>query len=71
VAALVFALVATYKAEPRKRSRTIVATVFMAGVLLIGWLVMPSALQERISVATVGVRQSFDTRVALARQGLK
>lgn len=70
LAGLVFAAVAIYKAQPKKRTRVALAVLGAGVLILLGWLMMPASIQERVSVATLGVRQSFDTRIELARQGV-
>ena len=69
VAAVIFWLVAIVRAKPKMRGRLFFVALLSVLGLVAVWTLTPAAVKERVSVASLGVKQSFEARRALIAEG--
>ncbi|MFO0704602.1 MAG: O-antigen ligase family protein [Candidatus Andersenbacteria bacterium] len=70
LAALIFFIVALVRL-PKYRSKLWLVALAVALLIGLNWFVLPDSVRERVSLATIGVRQSFDARWTLVQEGIR
>ncbi|MDP2587380.1 MAG: O-antigen ligase family protein, partial [bacterium] len=71
VASLVFAGAGLAVVRADARKRLVAGLVVLASLVIAGWFVLPATVQDRVRLGTIGITQSFEARIALARQGIE